>query len=142
MTSPTKAAPSKPAPIKAAGGVIPKPTPDTEVGVSAYLPFVVPYQNAWGALRTDEVTVKQLQAMRRTDGQARALYRLITLPIRAALKTATFVPEEGVDGGDEEALFIQQMLTLPVTGGGMAADHRPAEGQVDARSSRIARPIS
>jgi hypothetical protein len=58
--------------------------------------------------------------MRRTDGQARALYRLITLPIRAALKTATFVPEEGADGGDEEAAFIQDMFTLPVTGGGMS----------------------
>ncbi len=100
-------------------GVQPKPRPDNEVGVSAHLPWQTPYQDLWEALKHDDVTVKQLVAMRRTDGQARALYRLITLPIRAALKTATFVPEEGVDGGEDEALFIQQMFTLPSTGGGM-----------------------
>jgi hypothetical protein len=100
-------------------GVQPKPKPDIEVGVSSHLPWQTPYDNLWEALRTDDVTVRQLISMRRTDGQARALYRLITLPIRAALKTATYVPEDGVDGGDDEALFIQQMFTLPATGGGM-----------------------
>lgn len=100
-------------------GVQPKPAPDVEVGVSSFLPWQTPYKNQWEALKSDDVTVRQLVAMRRTDGQARALYRLITLPIRAALKTATFVPEDNVDGGDEEAVFIQQMFTLPSTGGGM-----------------------
>ncbi len=100
-------------------GVLPKPKEDIEVGVSAYLPFVTPYKNVWEALRYDELTVKQLIAMRKTDGQARALYRLITLPIRAALKTATFVPENHVDGGEEEAAFIEQMFTLPSNAGGM-----------------------
>jgi hypothetical protein len=103
----------------AVNGIQPKPRPDVEVGVSSFLPWQTPYKSQWEALKTDDVTVRQLAAMRRTDGQARALYRLITLPIRAALKTATFVPEEGVDGGDEEALFVQQMFTLPSTGGGM-----------------------
>lgn len=102
------------------GGVAPKPKPEFEVGVSAHLPFQTPYRDVWEALRSDDVTVKQLIAMRRTDGQARALYRLITLPIRAALKTATFVPQEGVEGGDDEAAFVQQMFTLPGTGGGMS----------------------
>ncbi len=115
MTSPAKNAPAD----RRANGVLPKPAPDVEVGVSSYLPFVVPYQNAWEALRDDEITVKQLQAMRRTDGQARALYRLITLPIRAALKTATFIPEDNVEGGEDEAKFISQMFTLPASGGGM-----------------------
>lgn len=100
-------------------GVQPKPQPDHEVGVSAHLPWQTPYQDLWEALKHDDVTVRELTTMRRTDGQARALYRLITLPIRAAMKTATFVPEEGVDGGEDEALFIQQMFTLPSTGGGM-----------------------
>lgn len=101
-------------------GVQPKPKADIEIGVSAFLPWQTPYQNAWEALRDDsDVPTRNLVAMRRTDGQARALYRLITLPVRAALKTATFVPEEGVDGGEEEAMFIQQMFTLPSTGGGM-----------------------
>jgi len=100
-------------------GVQPKPQADIEVGVSAFLPWQTAYKSVWEALRTEDVTVRELIAMRRTDGQARALYRLITLPIRAALKTATFVPEEGVDGGEDEALFIQQMFQMPVTGGGM-----------------------
>ncbi len=100
-------------------GVQPKPTPNTEVGVSSHLPWQTPFQDLWEALKNDDVTVRQLVAMRRTDGQARALYRLITLPIRAALKTATYVGEENVDGGEDEARFIEQMLTLPPTGGGM-----------------------
>jgi hypothetical protein len=122
MTAPTKTAASsdddngRKNPV---GGIEPKPQADVEVGVSNFLPWQTPYQNAWEALRDDDVTVRELVTMRRTDGQARALYRLIVLPIRAALKTATFVPEEGVDGGDDEALFIQQMFQLPSTGGGM-----------------------
>jgi uncharacterized protein DUF935 len=126
MTTPTRTAtPSgddetKRGRNKPVGGVQPKPKQDIEVGVSAFLPWQTPYKQAWEALRVEDITVKQLVAMRRTDGQARALYRLITLPIRAALKTATFVPEEGVDGGEDEALFIQQMFTLPSTGGGMS----------------------
>jgi hypothetical protein len=122
MTAPTKTAAAsdddngRKTPV---GGIEPKPQADVEVGVSNFLPWQTPYQNAWEALRDDDVTVRELVAMRRTDGQARALYRLITLPIRAALKTATFVPEENVDGGDDEAQFIQQMFQLPSTGGGM-----------------------
>jgi hypothetical protein len=100
--------------------VAPKAPPQsTEVGVSAALPFMVPFKNAWEALRSDEITVNQLVAMRKTDGQARALYRLITLPIRAALRSATFLPETQVEGGQEEATFIEQMLTLPPSAGGM-----------------------
>ncbi len=115
MTRPVNGAPK----AKVANGVIPKPKPDVEVGVSAFLPIVTPYQNLWEALRDDDLTVKQLQAMRKTDGQARALYRLITLPIRAALKTATFLPEDNVEGGEEEAQFIEDMFTLPANAGGM-----------------------
>jgi phage gp29-like protein len=125
MTTPTKTAVSrdddddKRGRTKAINGVAPKPQPDVQVGVSSFLPWQMPYQGLWEALRTEDITVRELVAMRRTDGQARALYRLITLPIRAALKTSTFVPEEGVDGGEDEALFIQQMFQLPSTGGGM-----------------------
>ncbi len=111
MTAPTKPTPP--------GQVVPKPKPDVQVGVSSFLPWQTPYKGMWEALRTDEVTVKQLMAMRKSDGQARALYRLLTLPIRAALKTATYLPEDGQEGGEEEALFIQQMFTLPASGGGM-----------------------
>lgn len=104
-------------------GVTPKPREDVEVGVSDFLPFATPYQNAWEVMRSDgsgdEVTISQLVAMRKTDGQARALYRLMTLPIRAALKTATFVPGPNVTGGDEEAQFAEQLLNLPEIAGGM-----------------------
>lgn len=115
MTSPR---PPLAAPARV-NGVAPRPKAEFEVGVSSHLPFVTPYKDAWEVLREHDITVKQLIAMRRTDGQARALYRLITLPIRAAIKTATFVPEENTEGGEEEAAFIQQMFTLPSSGGGM-----------------------
>jgi hypothetical protein len=111
-------------------GASPKPAPEVEIGVSAFLPFVTPFRNAWEALRDEEVTVNQLTAMRRTDGQARALYRLLTLPIRAALKTATFVPESNVDGGDDEAKFIEQMFTLPESAGGMTVSFNRAIAQM------------
>lgn len=111
MTAPTKPTPP--------GKVMPRPKPDVQVGVSSHLPWQTPYKNMWEALRTEEVTVKQLAAMRKSDGQARALYRLITLPIRAALKTATFLPQDNIKGGDKEAQFIQDMFTLPASGGGM-----------------------
>ena len=49
-------------------------------------------------------TVRQLGTMRRLDGHARALYRLLTLPIRASLTTAVFTP---ANDGEEEAEFIE-----------------------------------
>jgi Protein of unknown function (DUF935) len=98
---------------------LPRPRAEFEVGVSYNLPFVTPYKQAWELYREDPVTVQQLVAMRQSDGQARALYRLMTLPIRSALAKATFVPETGVTGGEEEATFAEQMLTLPPSSGGM-----------------------
>lgn len=67
-------------------------------------------------------TVRQLVTMRRMDGQARALFRLLSLPIRAALTTATFVPAEG---GEEEAEFIDLVFhTSPAQGGMTVTFHR------------------
>jgi hypothetical protein len=66
--------------------------------------------------RTDVPSVKQLTEMRRQDGQARALFRLLTMPARAAAKRATWIP---ADGGDKEAEFITQLYTLPAVNGGM-----------------------
>jgi hypothetical protein len=100
-------------------GVSARPKAESEVGVGLFLPFVTPYRNAWEVYRDDEVTPAQLLAMRRTDGQARALYRLIVLPIRAALSTCTFVPPAGIEGGTEEATFVENLFTLPESGGGM-----------------------
>lgn len=103
-----------------------------ELGIEFNLPFATPYND--GTSRKDRdnrelrellreegeeqgPTVSQLVAMRRMDGQARALYRLLTLPIRAALSKSTFVPAEG---GEAEAEFIQQQFTLPPASGGMS----------------------
>lgn len=103
-----------------------------EFGVESNLPFSTPYQpmqDGTGKTVDEELrevyrdesiewgpTVRQLVAMRRMDGQARALYRLLTLPIRSALTHATFVPAEGDKG---EAEFITQAMNLPPESGGM-----------------------
>jgi Intein splicing domain/Protein of unknown function (DUF935) len=57
--------------------------------------------------------------MRRRDGQARALFRLLTKPILASLKNADVVPVEGETGGTEEAEFAKNLLFLPANAGGM-----------------------
>jgi hypothetical protein len=81
---------------------------EQELGVPAVFPFAG-YLSELGSTSTVRVkgkpavevgrtqigvTVRQLVEMRRQDGQARALYRLLTLPIRAALKTSTVVPAD------------------------------------------------
>jgi len=98
-----------------------------EFGLRQNLPFTTTWTPPSGQGTTsnelwrpddDTPTIAQLVEMRKTDGQARALYRLITLPIRSALKGVTFTPAEG---GEKEAEFIEQMLTLPPNGGGMTS---------------------
>jgi hypothetical protein len=90
-----------------------------ERGITFQYPFSTQYHNLWEMWKTDKVSVKQLEVMRRTDGHARALYRAITLPILACLKTATITPISGVEGGQDEAQFIDMMLNLPPAAGGM-----------------------
>src|SRR6478735_6671656 len=106
-------------------------------GVDDHLPFVTPFRPSWQMVGTktpdeelyeianwEEVgpTVRQLIAMRRLDGQARALFSIMVLPIRAALQSATFVPAEG---GDEEAEFIDKVFnTAPSQGGMTVTFHR------------------
>lgn len=100
------------------------PELENEIGLYLNLPFTQPFNTPDGmkneiywAYEEGEPTVRQLHMMRRCDPQARALYRLITLPIRSAFRAATFIP---ADDGEEEAEFIEQMLTLPVQSGGMS----------------------
>lgn len=105
-----------------AGIIIPVPKKkelNFERGINFTYPFSTQYHNLWELWKTDKVTVQQLEVMRRTSGHARALYRLITLPIRACLKTATILPINGVEGGQDEAAFIDQMLNMPPASGGM-----------------------
>ncbi len=57
--------------------------------------------------------------MRRQDGQARALFRLLTMPILAALKNADVIPIEGQEGGTQEAQFCKDLLFASAPMGGM-----------------------
>ncbi len=98
----------------------PKPRPLVERGFSDFMPFTEPYEGSHLVSKYSEVSIDQLVRMRQTDGQARALYRLITLPIRAALQTATFVPASNIEGGEDEAAFIDQLFNLPPNVGGMS----------------------
>lgn len=111
--------------------LIPKQPEEREFGIGSDLPFSTPYSGPqsdetriyevlrpWG----DDAgpSVSQLEAMRRCDGQARALYRLMTQPIRTALKTAKIInPDTEEDSELEETSFISDMLFLPPTNGGM-----------------------
>lgn len=99
---------------------------DLEVGVTASngMPFGRAYQNMWEVPRQDDINIQKLVAMRKNDGQATALYRLMTIPILAALKTATFLPAPGQNGGEKEAKFAEQLLTLPEISGGMQTPFR------------------
>lgn len=103
--------------------VEPKPRKlSEEFGVTQDLPFTTSYSGLTEVPRIEEYDYKvgpsptQLYEMRRVDGQARALYRLITLPIRAAMRNISFVPHDDDKG---EAEFIEQMFTLPARAGGM-----------------------
>jgi hypothetical protein len=88
-------------------------------GVPYFLPFATPYRDSWEVFREDPVTISQLVSMRRQDGQARALYRLLTMPLLAALKNCDVVPVDGQIGGQEEAQHCKDLLTLPASSGGM-----------------------
>lgn len=132
-------------------GPRPRPPASEEnfaTGVPYYLPFATPYRDSWEVFREDPVTIRQLISMRRQDGQARALYRLVTMPIIAALRNATIAPPEQYEpeggkpdeGGDlapgtpphtqpdassdeddasEETEFVHNMFFLPPSQGGM-----------------------
>lgn len=101
---------------------LPRPPPEAEdfaVGVPYFLPFSTPYRDSWEVFRDDPISIRQLVTMRRRDGQARALYRLLTKPILASMKNADVVPIDGVVGGTEEAQFCKDLLFAPKQMGGM-----------------------
>lgn len=60
------------------------------------------------------VTLADLDRMVQTDGQAMSLYRILTMPIRAGELRV-----KAVDGGTQEANFIQAQLVNPPELGGM-----------------------
>jgi uncharacterized membrane protein YgcG len=103
-------------------GPQPAPAPEDQsfvTGVPYFLPFATPYRDSWEVFREDPVTISQLVSMRRQDGQARALYRLLTMPLLAALKNCDVIPVDGQTGGQQEAQFCKDLLTLPASSGGM-----------------------
>ena len=77
--------------------------------------FNGPSYELWRSEDDNAPSISQLVDMRRTDGQARALYRLVTLPIRSALDGVTWTPAEG---GEKEAEFVERMFSLPPNGEG------------------------
>jgi hypothetical protein len=104
-----------------------------EMGVDNSLPFTTPFTPV--AVQTrgrvqhdlnevmredgDELgpSVAQLVTMRRMDGQAQALYRLLVLPLRAALENSEFIAD---DDGEKEAEFITDVFRAPPNQGGMS----------------------
>jgi hypothetical protein len=100
-------------------------TPNPQVGKEFGVPSVLPGGSwlSWGAgegevANTRElIPVEKLVEMRRKDGQARALLRLVQLPLRLCLQRGEFVEPEG--GGEAEAEFANQMWDLPPQAGGM-----------------------
>lgn len=112
--------------------VIPKPGP-SELGMEqgsslAGLPFSQQYLGADGELlRIAKPTIRQLVDMRHHDGQARALYNLITLPVRAAFRRLTWVTPDGDKG---ETDFVKKLLTLPPSAGGMRTPLRTVVAQM------------
>lgn len=107
-----------------AGRVTPKSDPqlDKEFGVTSPLPG-----GSWDSYITGTageisnrplVPIEDLVLMRRKDGQARALVRLLTLPIRAAMKDAEWIePDDG--GAEQEVAFANLMWNTPPQNGGM-----------------------
>ena len=97
-----------------------------EFGVSSVLPI-----GSWAswsgssssgetyAENKQKVSIDKLVEMRQKDGQARALMRLFTLPVRSALRDSEWVAPEGSDGESEEVKFANDMWRLPATVGGM-----------------------
>jgi hypothetical protein len=98
------------------------PLTDAEYGVTTPMPGGS-FQTFWGSngeiFNEALVPIDDLVAMRRKDGQARALNRLLTLPVRAALKDAEWVePDEG--GAEQETEFANLMFKTPPNLGGMS----------------------
>ena len=75
------------------------------------------------------VSLEEIMGMTRTDGMARALMLLLTLPIKTALTKGRWVaPPEG--GADEEVEFANLMWTLPPEQGGMTTPFNRVVDQI------------
>jgi hypothetical protein len=98
-----------------------------EMGVTLNLPFSsMVDDSSWEVLNPEPIGVDRLVNMRRSDAQVRALMRLVTLPIRAALRTAKVSADEG---GEAQAKFIEQVFSVPPAAGGMMTPFRQVINQ-------------
>ena len=104
---------------------IPKPRVEkegystVELGVRHNMPFTYWNRDDKRSLnfpRMEEVNVRDLIRMRQTDGQVRALVRLLTLPIRASARDMQVIGDEG---GEAERQFIEDVFMSPEVAGGM-----------------------
>jgi hypothetical protein len=84
----------------------------TELGKSIVSPFSL--FDIEELFDESAVTLADLDRMVQTDGQAMSLYRILTMPIRAGELRVKVV-----DGGTQEANFIQAQLVNPPELGGM-----------------------
>lgn len=99
------------------------PVPATETDFGEYgVPDQLPFSGGFGKnelVDVKTITVQDITEMRRKDGQARAIHRVLTLPLRQA--PMTFIPHEGEGSdGEEEQEFVKNALTLPLHMGGMS----------------------
>jgi hypothetical protein len=95
--------------------IAPSAPPEVEITVAGNMPFTT--AGVGQVPDSPEVSPKELKEMRRKDGQVRALLRILTLPIRSALREANWGP--GEDGAEQEAEFMNLMFSLPPQSGGM-----------------------
>ena len=98
-----------------------------ELGVRGQLPFSSTY-NEHELILTRDIDLDRLEEMRDRDGQARALLRVLTLPLRRATVAVTPQPAFGQEEadlsadstpGEEEAALVETVLTQPYHKGGM-----------------------
>jgi hypothetical protein len=86
------------------------------------VPDQLPFSGGFGKnelVDVKDITVQELTTMRRKDGQARAIHRVLTLPLRQA--PMTFKPNDGEGSdGEEEAQFVEDAFTQPLHMGGMS----------------------
>lgn len=75
------------------------------------------------------VKLEELIAMRRSDGMARALANLVTLPIKLALQQGKWVAPPSGDA-DEEVEFANLIWDLPPMEGGMTTPHSQVIDQI------------
>lgn len=70
--------------------------------------------SSWAASTNNDISFDDLHNMTKTDGHARALLNVLSLPLRAAKRA---IDPDG--DGEEEAEFCENMLSLPPYKGGM-----------------------